>query len=371
MAWISQVSVDTSVEVDAGWCLSLAESAVSAPHLYATARDAWDNSDQHADRDYPTDAVCALFWNWTSKSDGINYGHVVINVPGQGLFSAPKNWGVHGNDFYGSIDEVSNWLGAEFLGWSPTLAGTVLSVNDGAAAAPAAPAAAVAGNQRTAGALGVFRRAEPNTTSERLDGDLEAGTVGTFVGWIHGEDRLGNDIWYQGVSGNWFWSGAFTVGGTDGLADLNPAPVAAPVAAPVIDAPPVIPAPVVADVAPATPVEAPVVPTPAVADVAPVVPAEVKPAISVPTKDEVLTAINDTAATADETAKVSTLTLLNPEFWIYSGERVIKSAAYSANGMLVANGAGLLQADWQGILGVAAMAAASSLLVALSSFKDI
>lgn len=365
MAWVSQVTVDTSAQVKAGWCLSLAETAVSAPHLFATAKEAADNADLHADRDYPTDAVCALFWDWTSKSDGINYGHVVINVPGQGLFSSPKQWGEFGNAWYSSIDEVSNWLGATYLGWSPTLAGTVLSVDDGGTAAPAAPA--VASNQRVAGALGVFRRAEPNQTSEHLDGDLEAGTVGNFVGWVHGENRNGNDVWFQGVSGNWFWSGAFTDAGTDGIADLNPAPAAAVV----IDAPPVVEAPVVADIAPATPVEAPVVPTPTDVPAEPVAPPVVKPVIPAPTKDEILTAINDTAATAAETAKVSNLTLLSKEFWVYSLERIIKSAAYSANALLIANGAGLLQTDWVGVLSVSGLAAASSLLVALSSFKDI
>lgn len=256
MSWISQVTVDTSVQVDSGWCLSLAESCTGAPHLYPTAKEAANNSDLHADRDYPTDAVVALFWDWTSKSDGIDYGHVVINVPGQGLFSSPKNWGQHGNDWYGSIDEVSNWLSATYLGWSPTLAGLTLSTYVADGATPAAAPADTA-NQRTAGADGAHRRAEPNTTSENLQPDLEAGAVGNFVGWIHGEDVSGNDVWYQGVSGNWFWSGAFTDSSTNGIADGNPAPVAAP---PVVEAPaPVVVAPVVAPV-----VEAPVV-TPPVA----------------------------------------------------------------------------------------------------------
>lgn len=142
MAWVSQVSVDTTATADAGWCLWLAEQATGAPHLYPSARAAWDAAnDKHADRDYPTDAVVALFWDWTSKSDGVNYGHVVINVPGSGLFSSPKNWGVHGNDWYGSIDEVSSWLGATYLGWTSDLAGLQLSAWDGGAVpTPSAPA---------------------------------------------------------------------------------------------------------------------------------------------------------------------------------------------------------------------------------------
>ena len=366
MAWVSQVSVDTTCTVAAGWCLSEAESCVGAAHLYATAKEAADNSDLHADRDYPTDAVVALFWDWTSKSDGIDYGHVVINVPGQGLFSSPKQWGETGNAWYSSIDEVSNWLGASYIGWSPSLAGTVLSIDDGTAI-PVAPTAAVTSNQRVAGANGSHRRAEPNTTSENLTPDLETSEVGNFLGWIHGENVSGNDIWYQGTSGNWFWSGSFTDSSTDGLPDLNPAVSVTPVDVPVVA--PVAPIAVVTD-APAVTVDAPIVttPKPPVTTPKPKTPRTARPA---PTKEQVMTVITDSAATADETAKVSTLTLLDPAFWIYSGERIVKSAAYSANAMLVANGAGLLQADWQGIVGVAAMAAVSSLLVALSSFKDI
>jgi hypothetical protein len=141
MSWVSQVSVNTGVTCDAGWCLWLAEECVGAPHWYATAKIAANNAEIHADRNFPTDAVVALFWDWTSKTDGVNYGHVVINVPGRGLFSSPKNWGVHGNDWYGSIDEVSRWLGASYIGWSPVLAGKQLAVWNADAAPVAAPVA--------------------------------------------------------------------------------------------------------------------------------------------------------------------------------------------------------------------------------------
>ena len=126
MAWQSRVNVNTGVTADSGWCLWLAEEAVGAPHWYANAKEAANNADIHADRNFPTDAVVALFWNWTTN--GVNYGHVVINVPGRGLFSSPKSWNQHGNAWYGSIDEVTNWLGgSSYIGWSPTLAGLQLA----------------------------------------------------------------------------------------------------------------------------------------------------------------------------------------------------------------------------------------------------
>ena len=79
----------------------------------------------------------------------------------------------------------------------------------------------------------------------------------------------------------------------------------------------------------------------------------------------------DAAGIDDEQSKVSNMTLFSRAFWTYAGERIIKSFAYSLNGLLVTNGVGLINIDWAGALSVAGLAALSSLLVALSSFKDI
>lgn len=38
---------------------------------------------------------------------------------------------------------------------------------------------------------------------------LSAGTVVNYVGSVKGENLQGNNIWFQGSSGNYFWSGAF------------------------------------------------------------------------------------------------------------------------------------------------------------------
>jgi hypothetical protein len=109
-----------------------------------------------------------------------------------------------------------------------------------------APAPSLSGDQRQAGVDGVFRRAAPTTSSERLDPDLEAGVVGNFAGWIIGEPVNGNDVWFQGISGHFFWSGAFTSASVDGLPDLNPAVVKPPEVVPVV-VPPVVVAPVVVE----------------------------------------------------------------------------------------------------------------------------
>lgn len=212
MAWVSQVSVNTNTTSDAGWCLWLAQEATGAPHLYPTARSSWDAStDKHEDRNYPADAVVALYWNWTSKTDGINYGHIVINVPGQGLFSSPKNWGQHGNDWYGSIDEVSRWLGATYLGWTSDLAGLQLSAWNADAVAPNTPAPPVVGS------LGQGIAAEGDDWTYWVPGTQDQATVqaglalaGTYSGPIDG--NLASDASVRAIK---------LVAGNFGFFDLN------------------------------------------------------------------------------------------------------------------------------------------------------
>ncbi len=95
------------------------------------------------------------------------------------------------------------------------------------------PAPSLLGNQRQAGPQGANRRSAPSAGSELLEPNLEPNEVGNFVNFAHGEDPYGNgnDVWFQGVSGNWFYSGAFTDAGTNDLNDVTvyaPAPVEPP-----------------------------------------------------------------------------------------------------------------------------------------------
>ena len=211
MAWVSQVSVNTNTTSDAGWCLWLAQEAVGAPHIYPTARACWDNSpDKHWDTDYPRDAVVALYWSWTSKVDGLDYGHVVLNVPGRGLFSSPKNWGVHGNDWYGSIEEVSRWLGATYLGWTPEIAGVQLAAwNSDTSATPASTPAV--------GSLGQGIAAEGNDWTYWVPSSADQATVqagltlaGTYSGPLDG--NLASDASVRAIK---------LVTGNHGFFDLN------------------------------------------------------------------------------------------------------------------------------------------------------
>lgn len=106
------------------------------------------------------------------------------------------------------------------------------------------PSPSLLGNQRQAGEGGANRRAAPSTESELLEPNLEPNEVGNFVNFTHGQDPYGNgnDVWFQGVSGNWFYSGAFTDAGTHDLNDITgTAPSPAETPTPPVILPPVTP----------------------------------------------------------------------------------------------------------------------------------
>lgn len=68
-------------------------------------------------------------------------------------------------------------------------------------------------------------RADPSTHRAPVGTPLKKGVVGNFTGWKHGQNVSGNDIWFLGTSGRWFWSGGFSSHSTAGLKNLNPPPV--------------------------------------------------------------------------------------------------------------------------------------------------
>lgn len=86
------------------------------------------------------------------------------------------------------------------------------------------------GTSRMVGANGARRRVAPTTRSAEAGEMLAPGTVGNFDGWTRGEAVEGNDVWFRGTSGNWFWSGGF-VNGSDvtGLPQITVDPPVDPV----------------------------------------------------------------------------------------------------------------------------------------------
>ncbi|WP_424936662.1 MULTISPECIES: N-acetylmuramoyl-L-alanine amidase [Bacteria] len=88
--------------------------------------------------------------------------------------------------------------------------------------------AALEANQRRAGAGGVRARREPTTVSpEVADAFLVEGEIGTFAGWVYGENVDGIIQWAKGAySGLYFWTGGLTPMSLDGLPYLGDAPIA-------------------------------------------------------------------------------------------------------------------------------------------------
>jgi len=80
--------------------------------------------------------------------------------------------------------------------------------------------------QRKVGASPVKRRADASSQSAEKQPPLDPHGVANFNGWRNGErvnDGISNtDVWFRGISGDWFWSGGFTSQSTAGLTNLNP-----------------------------------------------------------------------------------------------------------------------------------------------------
>ena len=79
--------------------------------------------------------------------------------------------------------------------------------------------------------------------------------------------------------------------------------------------------------------------------------------------------------------EVSNYNLFSKEFWNYSAERIIKTFAMTASGLLTTTGVYVIsdpsmanifsEIGWVYIASVAGLSALNSFLVALSNFKDI
>jgi uncharacterized repeat protein (TIGR02543 family) len=122
-----------------------------------------------------------------------------------------------------SVTAYTNTGGVTYRGWATNYAGGV-----SAYAEPAAPV--VLGNQRVAGKDGSNARPDPSTANpEVVSAGIGVGKVGTFVGWVLGQDIGGNKIWFvqqkNDVHGNivfyYNWSGGFADKGTHDLKNRN------------------------------------------------------------------------------------------------------------------------------------------------------
>ena len=87
----------------------------------------------------------------------------------------------------------------------------------------------LAPTQRKTVGLPANRRIGSASSQAPAGEQLPANTIGNFKGFVVGESVQGNNIWFVGISGDFFWSGGFVGGAnTAGLVDLTPAQTMAP-----------------------------------------------------------------------------------------------------------------------------------------------
>jgi hypothetical protein len=136
-----------------GYCLQLVtESFFGTPGGHNTARDAWDASGtKNTSRDLPNVQV-PVFFSWVGTIDGIrkDWGHVVTYFPGRGFLSSPGKWtDGYGNQWFASIDAVTRWFNAPYLGFTLDIPmrGAVASFTPDPTPGPA-PAPTPTGRQR-------------------------------------------------------------------------------------------------------------------------------------------------------------------------------------------------------------------------------
>lgn len=103
-----------------GWCLAFAENVFGTPHLYATATDGWHATHfPHPDRNLPTDVSVPIWYSYVEN--GLDYGHVAVNVPGRGVLSSPYR-ADNTQQWFKDIDDCARVLNCKYLGWSEDIA---------------------------------------------------------------------------------------------------------------------------------------------------------------------------------------------------------------------------------------------------------
>lgn len=118
---------DLTTVGNVGWCLSFVEDAYNTPHLGATATDAWHATQHPHQGNPPLDVQVPLWFSYIEN--GLDFGHVVVNVPGKGLLSSPyKQDGTQ--VWFSSITQCEAILNCHYLGWSEDLATVQLIVKE-------------------------------------------------------------------------------------------------------------------------------------------------------------------------------------------------------------------------------------------------
>lgn len=111
-----------------GYCEEYAEDFFSITAKSPTAWAAWLNTKQRGTGNMPTDVTVFMWYSYIVN--GVNEGHVTINVPSVGrIFSSPYQAGTTHAEL-GSIQEVEQKYDVDFVGWSYDINGVVVAEED-------------------------------------------------------------------------------------------------------------------------------------------------------------------------------------------------------------------------------------------------
>lgn len=101
-------------------CLSNVRKGYGIAAKYASAWQAWQNTQQHTDA-IPGGVAVPVFWEWTGTVDGItaNYGHIAVSLPDGRVWTDGK--------YYANTATLNtSYLAGrgKYVGWGETLNGT-------------------------------------------------------------------------------------------------------------------------------------------------------------------------------------------------------------------------------------------------------
>lgn len=96
-------------------CLANVSAGYSIGNKYASAWEAWQNTQQHPDRNIPAGLAVPIFYSYTTTIDGVtqNYGHINVQLPDGSVWS-------DGN-MYASIDAYMANHAPRFVGWGESV----------------------------------------------------------------------------------------------------------------------------------------------------------------------------------------------------------------------------------------------------------
>lgn len=96
-----------------GYCLQNVRLGYGIGSKYATAWDAWNNTQQHKDRNVPGGVTVPLYYSYNIS--GKNYGHINVRLPDGRVWSD--------GDIYASLSDYENKKAPNFVGWGESVNG--------------------------------------------------------------------------------------------------------------------------------------------------------------------------------------------------------------------------------------------------------